>query len=308
MPPATPPVAGVVTFEGMCDASGAVELDERRFVAADDEDNLLRIYDAERGGPPLQVVDLGAGLGLDGKNPEADLEACTRVGDIAYFLGSHARTSKGKYDTNRLLFFAMNLPGRETEPAVVGKPCHSLLDDLLAHAELKPFGLEKAAMLAPKEPGGLNIEGLTALADDSLLVGFRNPIPDGQALLVRVRNPADVVKGGKAELSPPIRLDLGGLGVRALSRWRSQVLLIAGPSGDGGPFFLYTLNQALELTAKSQVDFTGYGPEGIFSPDPRERVLVLSDDGTRPVEGKPCKKAKDPSKKHFRGIWVEPPR
>jgi hypothetical protein len=305
----SPVAAGaVVTFEGMCDASGAVELDERRFVAADDEDNLLRIYDAERGGPPLQVIDLRGGLELQGKNAEADLEACTRVGDVAYFLGSHARTSKGKHDANRLLFFAMSLPGEGSQAAVVGRPCYSLLDVLLGHAALKPFALDTAAALGPKQPGGLNIEGLTALPDGSLLVGFRNPVPEGRALLVRMLNPAEVTKGTKAELSAPHRLDLAGLGVRALSLWRSRVLLIAGPPGDGGPFFLYKLNDALEIATKSEIDFTGYGPEGIFSPDGSDRVLVLSDDGMQPIAGKPCKKAKLDSMKRFRGLWVEPPR
>jgi hypothetical protein len=41
---------GTVVFEGTCDASGAVPLDARRFAVADDENNVIRIYDAERGG------------------------------------------------------------------------------------------------------------------------------------------------------------------------------------------------------------------------------------------------------------------
>jgi hypothetical protein len=36
-------------------------------------------------------------------------------------------------------------------------------------------------------------------------------------------------------------------------------------------------------------------------------VLVLSDDGTREVGGKPCKKLKDPRQKGFRGVWVRVP-
>ena len=46
----------VVVFEGMCDASGAIPVDERRFAIADDEENEIRFYDAESGGPPLAVV------------------------------------------------------------------------------------------------------------------------------------------------------------------------------------------------------------------------------------------------------------
>src|SRR5690606_15608234 len=35
-----------VEFEGACDASGAVPVDEMHFAVADDEDNVLRVYDA----------------------------------------------------------------------------------------------------------------------------------------------------------------------------------------------------------------------------------------------------------------------
>jgi hypothetical protein len=51
-------VDSVVVFEGMCDASGAIPIDERRFAIADDEENEIRVYDAERGGPPLAAVPL----------------------------------------------------------------------------------------------------------------------------------------------------------------------------------------------------------------------------------------------------------
>jgi hypothetical protein len=55
------------------------------------------------------------------------------------------------------------------------------------------------------------------------------------------------------------------------------------------------------------MDFRGYGPEGTFTADQRDEILVLSDDGTRVVGTKACKKLKDPSQKSFRGIWVKLP-
>ncbi|MEO8183854.1 MAG: hypothetical protein ABI895_33945 [Deltaproteobacteria bacterium] len=41
-----------VTFEGACDASGAVPIDERHFAVADDEDNVIRAGSIWRGSPP----------------------------------------------------------------------------------------------------------------------------------------------------------------------------------------------------------------------------------------------------------------
>src|SRR4051812_31397526 len=42
-----------VSFVGACDASGAVPIDERHFAVADDEDNVIRVYDAVAGGKPV---------------------------------------------------------------------------------------------------------------------------------------------------------------------------------------------------------------------------------------------------------------
>ena len=79
-----------VTFRGMCDASGAVPLSQNRFAIADDEDNALRIYDAEMGGQPLAIYDLSADIGLyprpskkPGKPPKAPPELDIEGGDAA---------------------------------------------------------------------------------------------------------------------------------------------------------------------------------------------------------------------------------
>src|SRR5687768_14366417 len=55
----------IVTFEGTCDASGAIALDTRHFAVADDEDNVLRIYDAEAGGAARASFELSSALSLE---------------------------------------------------------------------------------------------------------------------------------------------------------------------------------------------------------------------------------------------------
>jgi hypothetical protein len=296
----------VVSFEGTCDASSAVELGRSRALVADDENNLLRIYDVERGGKAVVEIDVSASLGLDQPSgAESDLEGATRVGERAYFLSSHARTSKGKRDPDRLLFFATELPSDSGGLKVLGTS-RSLLENLMDEPRLARFGLRAASSLAPKEPGGLNLEGLTVRAEGGLWLGFRNPVPEGRALLVGLLNPEEVIEGKKAQFSEPLLLDLGGLGVRALSRWKSTTLILAGPSGDGGPFKLFRLKGA-STAEPLAVDLSGIGAEAIFADDSRDEVLVLSDDGTREVAGKACKKLKDPRKKSFRGVWVSVP-
>jgi hypothetical protein len=297
-----------VVFIGACDASGAVELDEHHFVVADDEDNVLRVYDVYRGGPPLYKVNVSEDLSLaDPLEAESDLEAATRLGDMAYFLASHARTSKGKRDPNRILFFATKLPKPGQKVQVVGKACHTLLDDMLSEPKLARFDLRAAAELPPKTPGGFNLEGMTAQPDGSLLIGFRSPVPEGQALLVKLMNPREVLDGARAQFSEPLQLDLGGLGVRALTEHRGQQLIVAGPSGEGGPFKLFRFDGKDKATPISGIDFEGYGPEGTFTADQRDEILLLSDDGTRVIGTKACKKLKDASQKSFRGVWVKVP-
>ena len=53
-----------VVFTGMCDASGAGPLSAHTFAVADDEANVLRVYDADRGGSPLYERDISAAIGI----------------------------------------------------------------------------------------------------------------------------------------------------------------------------------------------------------------------------------------------------
>jgi hypothetical protein len=95
--------------------------------------------------------------------------------------------------------------------------------------------------------------------------------------------------------------------VRALTDHRGQQLIVGGPPGDGGPFQLFRFDGVAKATPILGIDFRGYGPEGTFTADRRDEILLLSDDGTRMVGTKACKKLKDPSQKSFRGIWVKLP-
>lgn len=51
-------IAQAVKYVGMCNASAAVALDINKFIVADDEDNILRIYDRNVTARPFQTVSL----------------------------------------------------------------------------------------------------------------------------------------------------------------------------------------------------------------------------------------------------------
>ncbi|ATB48197.1 DUF3616 domain-containing protein [Corallococcus macrosporus] len=301
----------VLVFEGMCDASGAVALGGNLFVVGDDEDNILRVYDARRGGPPVRSVDLSPDLQLPAakkKAPETDIEAATGLGSLSFWLTSHGRNSSGKKAPSRLRFFATE--DAEAGPRLVGRPYTRLLDDLLAAPRLARFGLEAAETKAPKAPGGLNIEGMTAMPDGrSILVGFRSPVPEGKALLVPLLNPVALVEeGARARLGEPVQLDLGGLGIRSLSWWRGRYLIISGGTAGEGTSRLFTWRGGEDAPVSVEsVDLAGLNPEAFFTPEDAEEILLLSDDGTAPVDGVACKRLKDASRKRFRGVWVRLP-
>ncbi|MEZ4364717.1 MAG: DUF3616 domain-containing protein [Kofleriaceae bacterium] len=303
------PVARAVTvFEGMCDASGAVPLGGDLFVVANDEDNVLRVYDARRGGPPLSSTDISAQLDLPlwggTAAPETDLEAATRLGDHGYWLTSHGRSKRGKPRPERMRFFATTLPADGVGLAVVGAPYELMLDAIVAAPSLAAFDLAAAATRAPKEPGGFNLEGMTATFDGRLLIGLRNPVPGGLALLFTLDNAAAVVERAAAPaIGPAIRLDLGGLGVRSLSAWRGRYLIVAGAIAGDGASRLYTWD-GRGAPVPSPVSLAGFNPEGFFTPDHQDEIMLLSDDGDVDHGGVACKDLPDPAARSFRGMWV----
>src|SRR5262245_18925566 len=90
-----------------CDASGAALLPNgRHFVAATDEDNVLRVYELEHPGPP--VMSVGVTSFLEPKDPkvEADIEGVARLGDRFYWIGSHGLNKSGKEKEMRRRLFA----------------------------------------------------------------------------------------------------------------------------------------------------------------------------------------------------------
>lgn len=298
----------------MCDASGAVPLSAHTFAVADDEDNILRVYDADLGGPAQYARDISAGIGIRLRRrkhrteaPEADIEAATRHGELALWLTSHSRNSKGKLKPERLRFFATSLPSEGRELQVVGRAYSGLIDDLSADPRYAGFALQAAAEQAPKTPEGLNFEGMTERAEGGVLIGLRAPNPGGRALLFALENPEQVIRGAAPSFGPPILLDLSGLGVRALSRWHGRYLIVAGDWSDGRASRLFSWDGVSARAEPLAIDLERLNPEGFFTPETRDAFMVLSDDGTENVAGERCKDLSDKNQRHFRGRWLRLP-
>jgi hypothetical protein len=296
-------------YSGMRDASAAVAVSSNLFIVADDEKNTLRLYSAEHAGPPLKEFDFDAFLEVSSKSPEADLEGAALLGKRAFWIGSHGRNKNGKERSNRCRLFATDIAidNGEVSLTPVGKPCKRLLDDLAHDSRFVDFQFAEAATRAPKEPGAINIEGLSATPEGHLLIGFRNPVPGGKARLIPLLNPNEVIEGKPPQFDLAIQLDLDGLGIRDMAYFDGAYFIIAGPWHSGGKFEFYRWAGGSAAPQKLSVKHLGdYSPEAIiiYPQNGFHEIQILSDDGNRAVNGIPGKELGDSRPNTFRGFWL----
>lgn len=300
-----------VVFTGTCDASAALPVSGDLFVVANDEDNLLRFYRFSKPGAPLQTFDLKPWFTDKKKAPEADIEAAAKLGDTIFFVTSHGRNAAGKPAPSRQRFFALTLTETNGVTTVqrVGGIYTNLVAALAADARYAPFDLGDAAKLAPKAVGGFNIEALAPTPEGALLIGFRNPIPHRRALLALLLNPREVVAGQAAKFGPPLQLDLGGLGLRDLCATTNGYYVVAGPASGGqgeSQLFFWAGRDAVPQAINAE-RFAGSNPEGVCFLDfgGQTELLIVSDDGTRKINGKECKSLPE-AQRQFRAYRYTP--
>ena len=298
-------------FYHAADASAAVALDEQRFIMADDENNVLRVYNWNQPASDSNTeTDISAALTLDSEHPEADIEGATWFNNRIFWITSHGRSKNGDYWQSRYNFFATTIDPNGF--ATVDGVYDNLIDDLIQydrfwHALGLDLGLEAAIGtagghikhnpipdLAPKV-NGLNIEGLCTTADGSkMLIGFRNPRPEIEgkiiALVIPLANPEAVVLSGATPiLEAPLFIDCGDLGIRSMeySGTVGEYLIVAGShqSGDDQPVqYLYNYDFAVEDRADLATFSDDITPEAIFQFPDANDINLLSDDGTRMID------------------------
>jgi hypothetical protein len=225
-----------------------------------------------------------------------------------YWIGSHGRNRDGEVRPNRQRFFATKISGKD-QPRIelTGRPYGNLLRDLIADPQFARFELEEAAGKAPNKKNGLNIEGLCARPDGTLLIAFRNPVPKKKALMIPLLNPAELVRGGdpRAQFGPAIQLDLGGNGVRDLVQRDGEYFVIAGARNGGhdSRFYRWDGSSAPELLHEWEA--RTFNPEAILSvPGRPDEFLILSDDGSLKSGGIECKDLPEASRR-FRSVLLK---
>jgi hypothetical protein len=206
------------------------------------------------------------------------------------------------------------------------------LEEATRFGEESAMTADEIQALAPKNEG-LNIEGLCAAADGSgFLIGLRNPRPvdpltgKEMAIIARLSNPESVALGeGPAHFEEPLLWDLDGRGVRSMEylAGRGEYLISAGSADDHADFALYRWSGDVseQPLLIRELDHHGLRVEALASFEDAGRVLSLSDDGTLWIDVDssldcvqdqlnkddecPNKFLMDPSRKTFRGEWID---
>jgi hypothetical protein len=308
-----------LSHQGMCDASAAIAINDDCVIVANDEDNILRVYQAHKSGKTILEVDTNSYFHNNPKQKEVDIEGAAILDGIVYWITSHGRNKDGELKLQRRNFFAtkISVRGQETIVEQEGFAYENLLSDLqkfLEDTELKKYftSIDLDLDLAPEAEGDINIEGLCATPNEELLIGFRNPIPDEQALVIPLKNPSELVRNKKsfACFDNPIKLDLGGRGIRSIEYWEKHncYLICAGAFNDSNNFCLYQWSG--KITENPQIiDFLfppDFRPESIlFYPNQSDRLHILSDDGGIKQDGITERKKLPNKQIYFRSIWLK---
>ena len=193
---------------------------------------------------------------------EVDMEASFQVGSRAYVLGSHSNSKNGYLRPDRWRVFALDM----AKPAMPTTGYYQWLREDLRNwdqGNIHKLGADYFGLVASSNDGaadqapeadtlsGFSIEGSTTSPDDAQMwLGFRAPLvpAPGQpavisnsaagrthALLMPIGNYAALTSApggtrGSAQVGQPIRIDLGGRGIREIRKTAANdYLVIAGP-------------------------------------------------------------------------------
>ncbi len=245
-------------LQGSCDASAMADVGGGYFYVADDENNILRLYNSQLSGMPLRTFD-GSGFANGSEDDEYDIEGATVSDDgkTIYWITSLANSKKGKEKPYRNRAFTTKINGSGAEATLTsGAYSEKFRDAMIKFGDDNGWNFTASASYAnsmiPKRIDGFNVEGLTLKTDGNgaAYIGFRAPCVPKKgvtptssnrkyAVMATVENFEQIFSGsGKSSTAPqvgaPVLFDFGGLGIRSIERVGDYYVIIAGLFEGGG--------------------------------------------------------------------------
>ncbi len=242
---------------GSSDASAVAEVGDGYFFVADDENNLIRLYNMNESGMPVKEIDVTSMAGGSAAD-EFDIEGASVSddGQTIYWIASLSNSKKGKQKEYRNRVFSTKLSGSGINASLsAGAYSTKMRDALIAFGDACNWDFSASASydnsMIPKRIDGFNIEGLTLQkGGGAAYVAFRAPCvplkgvaPTASnrkyAVMAPVTNFETMLAGsGLSSINPsfgePVLFDFGGLGIRALERVGDYYVIIAGLFEGGG--------------------------------------------------------------------------
>lgn len=237
---------------GLPDASAAISVDNTYMIVANDETNVLYLFNKNHSGQPIRSFDfnqmniLGLTDSSGGKWKEVDVEGGVRSinhPNLIYWIGSMSNNSSYFTKPNRNRLFAITISGKGAATQISNAGHYSRLrEKLIAWGDAHGYDFLRSAAVGknPKLVDGFNIEGMVFAPDNSTMyIGFRAPlVPIGRrtkAVIAPIENFENWFNNGAAHDNPaigdPIELDLAGRGIRDVIQLpNGKYVIIAGSS------------------------------------------------------------------------------
>lgn len=243
-------------LQGSCDASAMADVGGGYFYVADDENNILRLYNSQFSGMPLRTVNAE---GFANGSEEYDVEGATVSDDgkTIYWITSLANSKKGKEKPYRNRAFTTKINGSGAEATLTsGAYSEKFRDAMIKFGDDNGWSFSASASFAnsmiPKRIDGFNVEGLTLKTggNGAAYIAFRAPCVPKKgvtptssnrkyAVMATVENFEQIFSGsGKSstavQVGAPVLFDFGGLGIRSIERVGDYYVIIAGLFEGGG--------------------------------------------------------------------------
>lgn len=249
----------------IADASAAAEVGDDYMLVADDETNLIRLYNRKKSGGSIKQFDVTSGAGgTAGK--EFDIEGASTsqiYPNRIYWITSLANNKSGKVKAERNRIFATEISGEGSSTTLTVKSYSTKMRDaLIAWGDACGWNFTNSAKegVIAKDSAGFNIEGLSLrMNGEEAFIGFRAPyVPlknvtptstnRKYAVLAPVKNFETILNvSGQSSVTPtfgePVLFNFGGLGIRSIEKaGTAGYLIIAGLYTGGGNPSVYLWN------------------------------------------------------------------